>query len=398
MRTISSLFVLCIVSFSSWGCRKTSVPADGETESGIGTTGDTGTGSGAIPGTHSPEGGTHATTGSEPETGGPSSPVTESDTPGDSDTVVHTEQEPVAATVTETDTAKTSTGTDSEKVPTSSITEPMEDKETCRVFDFESPALDAGASLDVGPALDLAPGISLGPYREIHEDSPHIMEMSEWCLQGQWLNGGPIQIDLDEALEPPVSVAVEVHMSIGPFAYLRLLNREGEEVGLDQKRMNPNLWPTCIPRGVAEADGLLTTIPLVVHADEPVSTIIVAYTPVPINWGYAVYLDNLTMRAANLPGDDACPWNDDGEIEDTVPRCELGEDEELRARYLCHNKPDTVDSCEACDVECLQQIVRDADIQINECMTFPDEIICGPNPNTEKCCYIVHAHNDWCVD
>lgn len=324
---------------------------------------------------------------------------TDTDTAGDSDTGGHTEQGTVAGTVGETDTLNTATGTDSEDVTTDTVTmTPEPSKESCRVFDFESPVLDAGASLDVGPELNLAPGISLGPYREIHEGAPYLMEGSEWCLEGQWLNGGPIQIDMDEALAPPVSVAVDVHMSMGPFAYLRLLNSNGDEVGLDQKRMNPQIWPTCIPPGVAEADGLLTTVSLAAHADEAVSTIVVAYTPVPVNWGYAVYLDNLTMSAANLPGTEACPWNADGEIEDTVPRCELGADDEVRVRYLCHDMPDTVDSCEDCDVECLQQIVRDTEMSINDCMTYPDEILCGPYPDTEKCCYIVYAHTDWCLD
>ena len=99
-----------------------------------------------------------------------------------------------------------------------------------------------------------------------------------------------------------------------------------------------------------------------------------------------------------MQGEAACPWDSNGEIPDDTPRCEVAPEAGQRVRYLCLGKPDDIDTCEACDLTCIQQIVTSIELSPNECVTYPEEIVCGPNPDTEECCYIVYAGDDRCME
>ena len=68
--------------------------------------------------------------------------------------------------------------------------------------------------------------------------------------------------------------------------------------------------------------------------------------------------------------------------------------------YLCVPSGDPEVSCDDCDVDCVRSRVREAVAETQQCLPYPRQLLCGPNPEvTDECCYVTIADmEDLCPD
>jgi hypothetical protein len=168
-----------------------------------------------------------------------------------------------------------------------------------------------------------------------------------------------------------------------------LLGAGDAEIASDSSHVLFPMWPCA-----DDPAGPHGMVRLAAQADTVVETAVVEVPSTP-DLGWVMLIDDLAF-AGGEP---------DAECADAVPAfaaedlCDAEPGPDERGAYLCVPMPDTVASCDECDLQCMQQATEAAATASGSCLPLPSRLVCGPDPNAEtdgECCYVVASGEDTC--
>jgi len=196
----------------------------------------------------------------------------------------------------------------------------------------------------------------------------------------------PILATFPAILAEPASVSVEMVVYTGnrSTARLALLDTDGNEVATAAADPDFAMWPC---PGSYASEGVVR---LLATADVPVRY---ARMEVPRvdGIGFVWLLDDFAFSGG--PSSDAgnCHDLDTQIFPDRLCHGNPGPDQLVQ--YVCVERPDSIASCAECDLVCMQQMTLQRISQEQACLGYPDELLCGPDPQYENsCCYVVLAN------